>query len=74
MVSGFKESVPVYCVASVNGSCSYVWEHVGSEAKEQLKFPSSAVIYVNKSGFFQCSVQHGGKSIKGNLVGVDVGK
>ena len=74
MVSGFKESVPLYCVASVHGSCSYVWVHLDSESEERLKFASSAVIYVNRSGFFQCSVEHEGKSIKGNLINVDVGK
>ena len=64
MVSGFKESVPLYCVASVHGSCSYVWVHLDSESEERLKFASSAV---NRSGCFQCSVENEGKSIKGNL-------
>ena len=73
VVNTLKDSITLYCIASVHGSCTYHWRYLEDPSR---KYPSSPVVYVNKGGFYQCTVEHNSQHITGNLIRVviDVGK
>ena len=69
MVNSLKESITLYCIASVHGTCMYHWRYLEDPSR---KFPSSPVVYVNKGGFYQCTIEYNSKKIKGNLISVNI--
>ena len=63
-----KASIPLYCVASTHNSCTYQWIRYGHKDT----YPSTAVIYVNEAGLYQCKAIIGSQSIRGEMITLSV--
>jgi len=50
--------VALYCISSNHGACIYEWKKLGANHV----YPSSAIIYVNEGGLYQCTVESNGNN------------
>ena len=69
VVSSFKEALPLYCISSAHNSCTYHWKDVEDSSRQ---FTASPVVYVNKSGVYQCTVMCGTSKVSAKLISVVV--
>ena len=69
-VGTLKNSVMLYCIASLHGSCTYQWANLEDPS---VTFPNSPVVYINKGGFYQCTVRYQKQVTQGHVISVEVG-
>ena len=69
MVENLLSAVPLVCIASTHGSCSYSWECINDSSRHYKSVP---VLFVVEPGLYQCTVQFEGKKIKSHCISVTV--
>ena len=68
-MESIRHALPLYCISSKHGFCTYTWSKLGEADKT---FPSSAVIYVMEVGLYQCCVESDGEHVTTHVFAVRV--
>ena len=69
MVDDLLSAVPLVCIASTHGRCSYSWECIDDSLRHYKSVP---VLFVVEPGLYQCTVHFEGKRIKSHCISVTV--
>lgn len=71
-VASFRKAIALYCISSLHPHTEYSWEFIGGSGE----FPSTPVIFINRSGLYRCTLIHDAMKLFGKVitVRVDLGK
>ena len=53
VVQSFCSAIPICCISSLHGKCSYHWRKLGEPG---VVLPQTPVLFVKNVGLYQCTV------------------
>ena len=69
-MDNFRKAIALYCISSLHPHTKYIWEVIGESGSKE--FPSTPVIFIGRSGLYQCTLIHNAKRLFGKIITVRV--